>query len=581
MISPAPNKATRVLNLARRHFFSGAALLILPAVLMLVVVASKFDGIHESIALDHAQVARHVARGEGLTTSVIRPLSLAFKADLRHHPDLFNAPLHILVVAGFFKVFGPTARVAVGSGAVLWILAVWMTFLVGWHWFGWRAGLLAAFLLGCNVSGVAAAVGALPHPLYSIVTLLCVWIGLRLTGKRGVGPAREGADNLSAAPDVEQSELAIQPVSSRWGIIAAGAVCALAILSHFPLGSVAIVIGWCIVLMQPRKWKALGLFSAGFFVALAPWLIRVWTATGSPFINLYSFEALTGTGQYPGDSIWRYAFPPDQPALFVFHHPVQAGLKLLTGLQSYRSDAVDVVDPIVLLPFLVAMFDRSFSAQWRWALRVGAAGLIVTALVASLLRPEAPLLMAWTPLICIVSAGWLFEWLPSYVRRMGDLVSRNARVQERPYARAWAEWWVQAAAYGVILILAAMPLMQYVFVARPSGEARMPEEFALLEKKTAAAASVLTDQPGLIAWHTNRLAVWLPQREQDLATLEQTFGPFDASLVTPAVAQLPVIQQGDWWYWVTVPKGVFHGLSPVDPSPQRPILRVRTDIATR
>src|SRR5206468_10905169 len=136
----------------------------------------------------------------------------------------------------------------------------------------------------------------------------------------------------------------------------------IATLTHFPLGSVAVVIGWSIVMAQPRRWNTLGLFSAGYVAILAPWLIRVWAATGSPFVNLYSYEALSGTGEYPGDSIWRYAIPPDHPALFVFHHPIQAGLKLLTGLQSFRGNAVDTVDPIVLFPFLVGLFDRSFSS---------------------------------------------------------------------------------------------------------------------------------------------------------------------------------------------------------------------------
>jgi len=126
-----------------------------------------------------------------------------------------------------------------------------------------------------------------------------------------------------------------------------------------------------------------------------------------------------------------------------------------------------------------------------------------------------------------------------------------------------------------------MPLMQYLFVVRPAGDSHIPDDFGPLVNKTSAGATVLTDQPALVAWHTERLAVWLPQREQDLSTLEQTFGPFDASLVTAAIAQMPAIQQGDWWYWVMVPTGVFHGLSPVDASPQRTIMRVRTAIATR
>src|SRR5262249_39723097 len=144
-----------------------------------------------------------------------------------------------------------------------------------------------------------------------------------------------------------------------------------------------------------------------FLAAFAPWMIRVWAATGSPFINIYSFEALTGTGQFPGDSIWRYATPPDHPALFIFHHPIQAGLKLLEGVNIYRRDCVDVLDPVVVLPFLIAVFDRSFSASWKWGLRAAAGGVAMTAAIGSVLRPDPALLLAWSPVMCIIAAGWL------------------------------------------------------------------------------------------------------------------------------------------------------------------------------
>src|SRR5262249_40415386 len=149
-------------------------------------------------------------------------------------------------------------------------------------------------------------------------------------------------------------------------IAAAGAVCGIATLTHFSLGSVALVIGGCLVAANPRHWRALVPFSAGVLAVLAPWLIRVWAATGSPFVNLYSYEALSGTGQFPGDSVWRYAVPPDHPALFVVHHPIQAALKLLAGLQLFRVNTIETVDPVVLIPFLVGWFDRSFSSNWKW-----------------------------------------------------------------------------------------------------------------------------------------------------------------------------------------------------------------------
>ena len=126
-----------------------------------------------------------------------------------------------------------------------------------------------------------------------------------------------------------------------------------------------------------------------------------------------------------------------------------------------------------------------------------------------------------------------------------------------------------------------MPLMQYIFISRPGEDLHVAEHVSLLMKKTAPGASVLTDQPAMVAWYCDRLGVWLPQREQDLATLEKTFGSFDASYVTMAVSQIPTIQKGDWWYWVTVPTGVFHGLSPVEPAPPRAALRVRAVISSK
>jgi hypothetical protein len=79
------------------------ALALAPPLLMLVVLAAKFQCLEAATALDHAQLARHVAAGEGFVTDFIRPLSLVFKADLRHHPDLYNAPAHPLVLALFFQ----------------------------------------------------------------------------------------------------------------------------------------------------------------------------------------------------------------------------------------------------------------------------------------------------------------------------------------------------------------------------------------------------------------------------------------------------------------------------------------------
>src|SRR5436190_20542720 len=117
---------------------AGLALSLAPPVLMLIVVAAKFQGLGDALALDHAQLARHLARGDGWVTSFVRPLCLTFHAALRPAPDLTSAPLHPLFLALAFRFFAATDRVVAGAGAALWVLSVWLTFAAARSWFGVR-----------------------------------------------------------------------------------------------------------------------------------------------------------------------------------------------------------------------------------------------------------------------------------------------------------------------------------------------------------------------------------------------------------------------------------------------------------
>src|SRR5882724_11627092 len=80
------------------------ALLALPPLLAVVVLASKFSGLQTADAFDRAQLARHLAAGDGFVTSVVRPLSLTFRADVTSHPDLYNAPLPPLVLSVCYRL---------------------------------------------------------------------------------------------------------------------------------------------------------------------------------------------------------------------------------------------------------------------------------------------------------------------------------------------------------------------------------------------------------------------------------------------------------------------------------------------
>src|SRR5438445_167888 len=78
----------------------------------LVYTARQFRGLEKREAMDMAQLARHIARGEGFTTSFIRPVSLwqlkMYRTDhdphFENHPDTWNPPLYPLALAGMFRL---------------------------------------------------------------------------------------------------------------------------------------------------------------------------------------------------------------------------------------------------------------------------------------------------------------------------------------------------------------------------------------------------------------------------------------------------------------------------------------------
>lgn len=91
----------------RRSIF--AALLI---GVFLLNTTFNFKGLTHSSGIDHAQVAREVARGNGLTTQFVRPLAIQQLIDndkevnLEHMFETYHSPLNILVYAGILKMVG-------------------------------------------------------------------------------------------------------------------------------------------------------------------------------------------------------------------------------------------------------------------------------------------------------------------------------------------------------------------------------------------------------------------------------------------------------------------------------------------
>ena len=92
-------------------------------VLLLVYQSNQYRGLEMAEAMDNAQLARNIHRGEGFTTKFIRPVSMSKFRELTGnakvkdvvnpenevlHPDVFNPPLFPYVVAAVFKFHPPS-----------------------------------------------------------------------------------------------------------------------------------------------------------------------------------------------------------------------------------------------------------------------------------------------------------------------------------------------------------------------------------------------------------------------------------------------------------------------------------------
>jgi tetratricopeptide (TPR) repeat protein/4-amino-4-deoxy-L-arabinose transferase-like glycosyltransferase len=569
--------------------YVGYGLLVgIPLALALVMMASKFQGLQSPLALDHAQLARHIAAGDGLVTDVIRPLSFGFVPTAQRHPDLYNQPLHPLALAAVFKAAGPSDRAAAVCGLLFWLAAIGLTFALARRWFGGRVAALAAIFYGSNVAAVALAVGGLPHPLLTVLVLLACWCAmpnLRNTEMKAVAPAPESPEKTATnapAPSVPAE-------AHDWmRLMLAGAMCALAMLTSLPFAGLLLVVLWFASAMESSRWRTLGLIAGGWLLFAVPWIILNCRVSSRLFFGLGVYDLIAGTTSLPGDLIWRSTASPGL-LRFLVTHPFEMIGKLFNGFSQFVSGGPTMLNPVVGLFFLAVLPHAMRSNTRRSLAMLVTGGLVVTAGVSCLLRPDPSLLVAWTPLIAIVAAARLDDWVQ---QRVGALSLRWLKIRATPrpkltdatgrsflQAMMGVKYWGRVAAYIGIAVAAMFPLISYITLSRPGAFTAGEQRLEPLRNSVPENGVVLTDQPAMVAWYAARHAIWLPQQESDLDFIEKHKVAPSAAYITSAIT-LSGAKPGDWWSWVAARNGVYRGLAPTGMLLGDAELRVRPSTVT-
>lgn len=504
----------------RRHVVLGACLVGLVAFLSwLIAYLLWFRGLMGAEALNQAQIARHLARGEGFRTSVATPLGLTFEPRVEGRADTTTPPLGPWWMSLFFRCLGAndsSAAVSAGAAFILSALAL--------YWLGLRlAGAALAALIGALYSlSFPAVSSALSAPSLPLSALLVTSFFVALSY---ISPRPEGAD---------------EPTQwlgrTRLPLLAAGALAGLATLTEYYLALLPLAAVW--YARGPdrlHRLRAAGWVTAGALVVLLPWAVRQASATRHPFFSVRAYDLAAEAWAYPGRSIYRELDAEIRsPAVTALLHLREMPRKWGVGLANMRQGLMHSGDVVLAALFaggLLFPFQERRLGRLRGMLLVA---LLLTTATGCLLTTRVALVSAFGPAIAAFGLGRVAPLLVQLRRR-----STRLRVG------------TGTALLGLLSLLIALPFVCAVIGLR---ERAVPNvaAFERLRAVLPADTVVMTDVPWQVAWRAERFAVELCNTDRQLDMIHDVIG-VGALYLTGAASALPGREyapgeeRGDWW----------------------------------
>jgi len=463
---------------------------------------AAFKNLSTIEGMDAAQLGRNISGGHGFTTQFVRPLSIHLikkhRADgdallAEQHPDLANAPLYPLLLAGALKVmpfghpdlsevkqfslYAPDLWIA-GLNQFLFFLAVWMVFRLGRRLFDEPVGWVSAGVFAGSELFWRFSVSGQSTMLLVVIFLALVEVLSRLEPQ-----TREGATQ-----------------SGGWliGMAAlAGALAALAGLTRYSFGWILVpVVAFLVMLSAPRRPALLFSCLAAFVLLMAPWVVRNYVVSGTPF-GTAGYALFQNTGAFPGLELER-TITPD----FSLITGGELWRKLLAGTREiWDKELPRLGGSWVSAFFLVGLlvpFRSSTLSRLRWFVVLSVLMLIgIQALGRTGLTAETPevnsenLLAVLAPMVFLFGVSLFFVLMEQFgIKQAG----------------------VRVFAMGAFAVLAAVPLCFSLLTPVRSALAYPPYYPPYIQEKARWVGEkdlIMADVPWAVAWYGQRQSVWL------------------------------------------------------------------------
>lgn len=493
-----------------------------------------FRGLGTPEAMDQAQLARQVSRGEGLATKSIRPLEYHLAEDkagrtvpLVGLEDTYHAPLNPLVLGAVFKLVGADQegafemggdqviyeldRVVAFVSTLFFLMAIGVTYLLVSRIFDARiAGVTGVLMLLCNLFWQFSQSG-----LPQMLLLLLFTCGLYFC-YRAVENQNEGRSPLAAA-------------------LTAAVFFTLMVLSHWV--TAWIFIGFLLFValaLRPRGIIALSALAI-LAIGVAFPIYRMIEITGEPF-GVARFVFYNGLAGGSEDQVMRTF---DLGATPLVMDGVLVKIVGTTLVQA--TDIIPFLGGILAAPvFFIALlhpFKRKPIADFRWLIALmwvfAALGMAIFGVSSSEETHPNQIHILFAPIMAAYGLAML-----------SILWSRLEIVNQMPVLRY--------AHYVVIVALSAAPLLLTLprsvqaylhHGAVPQWPPYYPQILNRglanwVETDTEQPEVVMSDQPWAVAWYADAHSIWLPRTMEGFTELDRKANnlgtPLAGTFITPS-----------------------------------------------
>jgi len=513
--------------------------------LALVYNLREYRNFSTQEAMDSAQLARNIATGKGYTTLFIRPFSLyllqtnnylkyaaragntntdfaCIKTQL--HPDLANAPVYPVVLAGLMKVrtfrypveltkpfwgenshfwrYQPDFQIAVFNEVLLLVVVV-VTFFLARKLFDVNVAWLAAFLtIGCELLW-RFSVSGLSTMLLMVIFLGLTWCVLRIE-EMGREPQPRPAGVLGLA-------------------LAAGVLTGVGALTRYAFGWTIVPVALFLFFFSGQRRVLHSLAALGaFMVILIPWVIRNFMVSSTPF-GTAGFAIVEGTALFPRFQLERSVHPDLAHALWFKLYM----LKLLGNAHDILANALPKLGgswaSILFLAGLLLGFRGTAARRMRYFL-LACLGMyiIVQALGQTQLANESPevnsenLLVLLVPLVFCYGVSFFFTFLDQMKLAVPQL---------------------RYVVIAIFVVLSCLPMI-FTLLSPKVSPVVYPPYYPPDIQQTAGWMKenelMMSDVPWAVAWYGQHQCIWLtPSAQDDFFAINDYIKPVQALYLTP------------------------------------------------